>query len=128
MVAYVVSRWPSNVGGASAGIMYVRVPPRFGVSAARQDSESAVARPAIQNAELIFTVFSSVFLLRQRASLAQPLERFPGTRARSRNSARREYKQHDVAVALRETPGPTTCIHRLRSDSADEIRIRREDA
>src|ERR1700722_12916872 len=34
MVANVFSRRPSKLGGASAGIMYSRRPPRFGVSAA----------------------------------------------------------------------------------------------
>ena len=34
MVAKVFSRWPSKLGGESAGIMKVSVPPRFGVSSA----------------------------------------------------------------------------------------------
>src|SRR3954452_25248915 len=50
MVAKVFSRWPSKLGGASAGIIKVSVPPRFGVSAASagMPSVSSSTSPALE--------------------------------------------------------------------------------
>jgi len=51
MVANVVSRWPSRLGGESAGIRNVSVPPRRGVSAAvavRASEATARATPSQQ--------------------------------------------------------------------------------
>src|SRR3954471_15498338 len=50
MVAKVFSRCPSKLGGASAGIIKVSVPPRFGVSAANPGMPNASnsASPALQ--------------------------------------------------------------------------------
>src|SRR3954454_15793175 len=50
MVAKVFSRCPSKLGGASAGVIKVSVPPRFGVSAANPGMPNASnsASPAVQ--------------------------------------------------------------------------------
>jgi hypothetical protein len=69
----VASRWPSKLGGLSAGIIYVKVPPRFGSSSAMAaaviDAAKAALRPAAHNPVRDIIAFSASVWLSNRTAV-----------------------------------------------------------
>src|SRR5262249_18281062 len=110
----VVSRWPSRLGGASAGIMYTRVPPRLGVSPAAAGAAIKQIAPTALAAIVDFLIMFSLLFLSFHFAARDPVSRAHLAQFRSRAAAGLD---RDRAARMKHAAGRR--IHRARHLALD---------